>query len=94
VRERETRAEGESEARPTRPNEARRGAGEVCTRGGALRACQGATTTHPRGCHMALAICPGCRRARDKKRAQSIVQLYQSALLSTGYNFSIGVRVD
>jgi hypothetical protein len=69
VREHETRVEGESETRPTRPNEARRGAGEACTRGGARRARQGATTTRPRGCHMALVIYPGCRQARDKPGA-------------------------
>jgi hypothetical protein len=92
--ESEMRAEGDSEARwSARPKEARRGFCACPHAGTRLCACQDGRSTRPREWHLAIAICPSCRRSRDKTGARNVVQLHQFALLSTGYNISIGIRV-
>jgi hypothetical protein len=44
----------------------RRWVDEACTQGGMLHARQGTSSTRPRSCHMANAICSACRREWDK----------------------------
>jgi hypothetical protein len=52
----------------------------------------GAATTR-RGVHrLAVAVCLGCRRARDKTGAWNVTCFSINVPLSTGYNFVIGVR--
>jgi hypothetical protein len=67
--------------------------GAACTRGGALRGCQGANSTRPRGCHLVVSICPSCRYSGDKKGTRNVAHFDKFAPLSTNYNFAIGVRV-
>jgi hypothetical protein len=43
--------------------------------------------------HLAVADCPGCRRAMDRTGAQNVACFSQNAPFSTGYNFTIGFRV-
>jgi hypothetical protein len=57
------------------------------------RARSGASSTRPHGCHMALAICPRCRREWDKMGARSVAWSSRISLHSTDYKFAIGTRV-